>query len=157
MRNFRLGEWLPEAVIPLFASWLLPNIEDGYFDGMESSVGVRVPFRKAVNGWYYNATPIPSPRLLAYVIGKGRRRAIKVLFNALIRVGRKPAAADRAVLADPHRQCRDVQLPRYRHLVTAAQAETAGTDPAWLAAIVDQISREAGIRGIDRSGRTRAE
>jgi pyruvate,water dikinase len=131
---------------PLFASWLLPNIEDGYLDGMQSSVGVLVPFRyAAVNGWYYNATPIPSPRLLAYVIGTGRSRAIKVLFNALIRVGRNPAAADRAVLADLHRQWRDVQLPRYRQLVTAAQAETAGTGPARLAAIVDQISREAGV------------
>ncbi len=28
MRNFRLGEWLPEAVTPLFASWLLPALED---------------------------------------------------------------------------------------------------------------------------------
>ncbi len=29
MRNFRLGEWLPEAVTPLFATWLLPVMEDG--------------------------------------------------------------------------------------------------------------------------------
>ena len=34
MRNFRLGEWLPEAVTPLFATWLLPELEDGYLDGM---------------------------------------------------------------------------------------------------------------------------
>ena len=27
MRNFRLGEWLPEAVTPLFATWLLPVLE----------------------------------------------------------------------------------------------------------------------------------
>jgi pyruvate,water dikinase len=61
MRNFRLGEWLPEAVTPLFATWLLPVLEDGYLDGMQATVGVRVPFRYAlVNGWYYNATPIPS-------------------------------------------------------------------------------------------------
>ncbi|MEV6493371.1 PEP/pyruvate-binding domain-containing protein, partial [Actinoplanes sp. NPDC051633] len=26
MRNFRLGEWLPEAVTPLFATWLLPAV-----------------------------------------------------------------------------------------------------------------------------------
>lgn len=62
MRNFRLGEWLPEAVTPLFASWLLPVLEDGYLDGMHASVGVRVRFRYAVvNGWYYNA-PRSRPR-----------------------------------------------------------------------------------------------
>jgi pyruvate,water dikinase len=30
---------------------------------------VRVPFRYAlINGWYYNAAPIPSPTLLARVL-----------------------------------------------------------------------------------------
>ena len=44
-------------------SWLLPVLEDGYLDGMHASVGVRVRFRYAVvNGWYYNAPPIPSPK-----------------------------------------------------------------------------------------------
>jgi rifampicin phosphotransferase len=42
MRNFRLGEWLPEAVTPLFGTWLLPVLEDGYLDGLQASVGVRV-------------------------------------------------------------------------------------------------------------------
>ena len=60
-RNFRLGEWLPEAVTPLFATWLLPALEEGYLDGMHATVGVRVPFRYAVvNGWYYNTPPIPT-------------------------------------------------------------------------------------------------
>jgi rifampicin phosphotransferase len=69
MRNFRLGEWLPEAVTPLFGTWLLPVLEGGYLDGMHATVGVRVPFRYAlVNGWYYNVPPIPSLRLLARVL-----------------------------------------------------------------------------------------
>src|SRR5215216_2335855 len=97
MRNFRLGEWLPEAMTPLFASWLLPCIEGGYLDGMQASAGVRVPFRyAAVNGWYYNAPPVLSPLLLARVLGQGRARAVKLLFNAVIRVGRDPVTADRA-------------------------------------------------------------
>jgi pyruvate,water dikinase len=78
MRNFRLGEWLPDPVTPLFATWLLPVLEDGYLDGMQTSVGVRVPFRYAVvNGWYYNATPIPSPRLLGHVLRTGRTHAVR--------------------------------------------------------------------------------
>ena len=39
MRNFRLGEWLPEAVTPLFATWLLPVLEDGYLDGCTKPLG----------------------------------------------------------------------------------------------------------------------
>jgi pyruvate,water dikinase len=145
MRNFRLGEWLPEPLTPLFATWLLPTLEDAYLDGMHDSVGVRVPFRWAlVNGWYYNATPIPSPMLLARVLAQGRRRAVKVLYHALIRVGRDPAAADRAVLSDLARHWRDHQAPRYRHLVTAAEAEGAA-DPGSLVAMVDRLGRQAGI------------
>ena len=122
MRNFRLGEWLPEAVTPLFATWLLPVLEDGYLDGMHESVGVRVPFRYAlVNGWYYNAAPIPSPKLLLRVLWQGRGRAVKIIYNALIRVSRDPAAADRAVLTDLYHQWREIHLPAYRQLVTDAR------------------------------------
>jgi pyruvate,water dikinase len=146
MRNFRLGEWLPEAVTPLFGTWLLPVLEDGYLDGMHRSVGVRVPFRYAlVNGWYFNATPVPSPKLLARVLWQGRGHAVKVLYNALIRVSRDPAAADRAVLSDLDRQWREDHLPAYRQLVAGAEAEAASATPARLAQLVDRLGREAGI------------
>jgi phosphohistidine swiveling domain-containing protein len=146
MRNFRLGEWLPEAVTPLFASWLLPDLEEGYLTGMHTSVGVRVPFRYAlVNGWYYNATPIPSPMLLAHVVRSGRGRAIKILYNALIRVGRDPAAADRAVLSDLDRQWRQIHLPAYRRLVAEAEAEASTASSDRLVQLVDQLGRMAGV------------
>jgi rifampicin phosphotransferase len=146
MRNFRLGEWLPEAVTPLFATWLLPAMEDGYLEGMQASVGVRVPFRWAlVNGWYYTATPIPSPALLARVLRQGRRRAIRVLYNALIRVARDPAAADHAVLSDLARHWREHQAPRYRTLVAAAEAEVDTAGPRRLVVLVDRLGREAGV------------
>jgi phosphohistidine swiveling domain-containing protein len=146
MRNFRLGEWLPEAVTPLFGTWLLPVLEAGYLDGMHDSVGVRVPFRYAlVNGWYYNATPIPSPKLLARVLWQGRHRAVKILYNALIRVSRDPAAADRAVLSDLDRQWRETHLPAYRQLVAEAQIEAAAATADRLAQLIDQLGREAGI------------
>jgi pyruvate,water dikinase len=51
MRNFRLGEWLPEAMTSLFADWLLGVIEEVYLRGMRSTVGTAVPFRyAAING-----------------------------------------------------------------------------------------------------------
>lgn len=145
-RNFRIGEWLPEAVTPLFATWLLPALEDGYLDGMQASIGVRVPFRYAlINGWYYNATPVVSPRLLARVLGQGRSRAVRTLYNALVRVGRDPAAADDAVLSGLARQWREEQLPRYRRLVAAAGAQAGTADPERLVALVDGLAREAGV------------
>jgi rifampicin phosphotransferase len=146
MRNFRLGEWLPEAVTPLFATWLLPVLEDGYLDGMHASVGVRVPFRYAlVNGWYYNAPPIPSPKIIARVLWQGRGRAVKIIYNALIRVSRDPAAADKAALSDLERQWRQVQLPRYRQLVAAAAVEVHTATPHRLVELIDTLGREAGI------------
>src|SRR5512133_2656700 len=145
-RNFRLGEWLPEAVTPLFATWLLPALEDGYLDGMQETVGVRVPFRYAlVNGWYYNTPPIPSPKLLSRVLWQGRGRAVRILYNALIGVNRNPAAADRAVLSHLDDQWRNNHLPAYRQLVTDAQIEATTATPDRLAELVDQLGRQAGI------------
>jgi rifampicin phosphotransferase len=83
--------------------------------------------------------------LLTRVLRHGRRRAVRILYNALIRVSRNPAAADRAALADLEQQWRHQQLPRYRHLVAAAAAEVDTADPHRLAALVDQLGREAGI------------
>ena len=146
MRNFRLGEWLPEAVTPLFATWLLPLLEDGYLDGMRASVGIRIPFRYAlINGWYYTAPPVPTPMLLARVLWQGRGRAVTVLYNALIRVGRDPAAADRVVLADMDRQWRDQHLPDYRRLVAAAENEVDTAEPRGLTAMIGQLGQHAGI------------
>lgn len=145
MRNFRLGEWLPEAVTPLFATWLLPVLEEGFLDGMAATVGVRVPFRYAlVNGWYYNAPPVPSPALLARVLWRGRRRAVRTLYNALIRVGRDPVAADRAVLGGIYTRWRDRHLPAYRRAVAAADAEVGQASPERLAQLIDELGRMAG-------------
>ena len=121
-------------------------LEDGYLDGMHATVGIRVPFRYAlVNGWYYNTPPIPSPRLLARVLWQGRGHAVKVLFNALIRVSRNPAAADRAVLSDLDRQWREVHLPGYRQRVADAEAEAPTAPPDRLVQLIDTLGRDAGI------------
>jgi rifampicin phosphotransferase len=146
MRNFRLGEWLPEPVTPLFATWLLPALEHAYVDGMRDSVGVRLPFRWVlVNGWYYNAAPVPSPTLAFRVVAQGRRRAVTVLYHALIQVGHDPAAADRAVLAGLARQWREDHAPRYRQMVTETEGEAGNADPHRLVTLADRLGRQAGI------------
>jgi phosphohistidine swiveling domain-containing protein len=145
MRNFRLGEWLPEPMTDLFADWLLPLIEDGYLAGMRDSVGTTVPFRYAVvNGWYFNAIPVPTPRLLLRAVAQSRGHILWLLYNALIRVSTSPVAADRAVLGSLHRKWRHVELPAYRQLVHdgAAALPTASRDH--VIRLVEQVAHCAG-------------
>jgi hypothetical protein len=59
MRNFRLGEWLPEAMTPLFADWLLVLIEEGYLRGLSS--GRAQPSPSGTPRSTAGTTP-PSPR-----------------------------------------------------------------------------------------------
>src|SRR5215216_142697 len=133
MRNFRLGEWLPEAMTPLFADWLLALIEAGYLRGMRSTVGTAVPFRyAAINGWYYTTLPEVSPRILARALLESRGRMIPVLWNALIRVNNDPVGADQAVLRRLADEWRTGILPRYRRLVDAAQRRVEFATPAEL-------------------------
>lgn len=101
MRNFRLGEWLPDPMTPLFQDWLLERLEEGYLIGMRRTAGAAVPFRHgAINGWYYTAAPnlrsIPLTLLRAVVQSRGR--VLHVVFNALVRVNSRPEVADRALL-----------------------------------------------------------
>ena len=145
MRNFRLGEWLPEPMTPLFADWLMPRIEDGYLDGMRDTVGAVVPFRYAsVNGWYYNAIPVPTPALLATAVARSRGRIIPILFNAIVRVSRNPVAADRAVLGALYQTWHDTELPAYQRLIQDGQAQLPAASDHALAAIVDRVGQAAG-------------
>jgi phosphohistidine swiveling domain-containing protein len=146
-RNFRLGEWLPEPLTPLFADWLLPAIESGYLDGMEDDVRVRVPFRyDVVNGWYFNSPPIPRPWTIAPLIVRSRGRLPWFLINVLLRTSRNPAAAHRAVLHPLELKWREQLLPEYRNLVREAEKEVETASPARLVQLVDAISRQAGIQ-----------
>ena len=144
-RNFRIGEWLPEAMTPLFADWLLPELESGFLDGLWDTVRVQVPFRYAtVNGWYYNALPTPSPRLLWKVLRDSHGRAPRFLYNVLFRVSRNPAAADRAVLHGLELQWRQRLLPEYRRVIAEGEAEIDTATRERTIAIVDTICRTAG-------------
>lgn len=145
MRNFRLGEWLPEAMTPLFADWLLGLIEDGYLDGMRSTVGTALAFPySSINGWYYASLPEPSPRLLARAVLQSRGRVILFIFNALIRVNFDPVGADRALLRRLAEEWSYEVLPRYRYLVDSSGDRVEGAEPKVLAGIVEEVGAAAG-------------
>jgi rifampicin phosphotransferase len=145
MRNFRLGEWLPEAMTPLFADWLLGLIEEGYLDGMRSTVGAALPFpHTAINGWYYAALPEPSPLLLAQALLRSRGRVLPFVLNALVRVNFDPVGADRAVLGRLAEEWRSEVLPRYRRLVDSAEGQVEHADRDELVRLVAELGAAAG-------------
>jgi phosphohistidine swiveling domain-containing protein len=145
MRNFRLGEWLPEAMTPLFADWLLVLIEEGYLRGLRSAAGAAVPFRyAAINGWYYTALPEVSPRFLARALLQSRGRMVPFMWNALIRVNNDPVGADRSVLRRLAEEWSNELLPRYQSLVASAKERIGSATPAELVGIVDEVGTTAG-------------
>ena len=147
-RNFRLGEWLPEPVTPLFADWLLPLLEAGYLDGMRHTTGAVVPFRYAVvNDWYYNSPPRPSLPLVFRALTQSRGRILPVLNNAILRVSRNPVAADRALLGRLEQDWRFVELSRYQGVVENGWArlpDRNSDDRKGLEQIVEQVATAAG-------------
>jgi rifampicin phosphotransferase len=147
MRTFRLGEWLPEPMTPLFEDWLLERIEQGYLDGMRRDAGTALPFRHgAINGWYYTATPMIGSIPLALLRGiiESRGRVLSVVLNGLVRPSTQPEIADRALLRGLADYWRDHLLPRYRQAVADGERRVDSAGPSELEALVDAIGCLAG-------------
>jgi phosphohistidine swiveling domain-containing protein len=142
LRNFRLGEWLPEPVTPLFADWLLPTLERGMAKAMRAETQIRMrPQGAMVNGWYYTT---PPPRvdgsLLPQVVRHPQVLALvpRVLL-LLLHPERVPGQ-----LAGMTRAWREELLPRYRQTVQAAQTAAAAASPGELVGLVARVGEVAG-------------
>jgi pyruvate,water dikinase len=142
LRNFRLGEWLPEPVTPLFADWLLPILERGMATAMAAQTGIAMrPESAVLNGWYYTTPPpgtegslplqlVRHPRALASVPG--------IVF-LLLHPERMPRR-----LARMTRQWREELLPRYQRTVQAAEAGVDAAAPGELARHIERVGEVAG-------------
>ena len=76
--NFRLGEWLPDPVTPLFGDWLLPAFDAGFRAAMQDTAGATVGFPYGlVNGWYY-ATPNPRIAEIPAAVLRSRGQLLRV-------------------------------------------------------------------------------
>jgi rifampicin phosphotransferase len=142
LRNFRLGEWLPEPVTPLFAGWLLPVLERGVARAMQAESGIPLrPAGAVVNGWYYT-TPPPrvdgSPALQGLRHPRAMLAAPRVVL-LLLHPERMPGE-----LARMTRHWREELLPRYRAIVAAAQAAGGAAPPAELAGLIERVGEVAG-------------
>ncbi|WP_461171489.1 PEP-utilizing enzyme [Arthrobacter sp. Z1-9] len=141
--NFRLGEWLPEPVTPLFMDWIIPCMDSAYNDAVFRSAGLRVPMaHTSVNGWYYVAPP--TPRALPQLVFGGSPRSLPYFFNSVVRPMIDPAGADRAVLRDLESEWRTQHLPAYRILVDSYRGGALPASLAGLMDAVEQVARAAG-------------
>jgi phosphohistidine swiveling domain-containing protein len=145
MRNLRLGEWLPEAMTPLFADWLLGRIDHGEQQATRADVGAALVFpHAAVNGWYYLGTPALSPRTIVTVLLQGRGRLLRFFRYGVLGPGRDPVVADRRLLAGLAEEWHTELLPRYRRLVQEGDQQVETASPEQLVDIVDRIGAAAG-------------
>ncbi|WP_307609820.1 PEP-utilizing enzyme [Pseudarthrobacter sp. W1I19] len=143
LRNFRMGEWLPEPVTPLFMDWLVPLIDKGYNEAVFRSSGISIPMgHAAVNGWYFVAPP--SPTTLPHMLFSGSLRPLPYIFNSVLRPMVDPAGADRAVLGGLEQEWRNVFLPRYRSLAATRLTGAGTANLPELISLVEQIARAAG-------------
>lgn len=145
MRNFRLGEWLPEPVTPLCDTWLLARLEAGEVaaEAREFGLRPRQPYHVLINGWYFSS-PIGGGVSLG-----GALRALlghPVLIAAFVLSLSHPRLAERPMLAPVARRWRDDLLPRYQRSVASWEAneqiDTAAS--AELVRMIDVVSDVAG-------------
>jgi phosphohistidine swiveling domain-containing protein len=144
-RDFRLGEWMTGPLTPLFATWLLPGIEDGLARAFERHFGFapRPPHHVLLHGWYFaslNFLPRRTGDLVA-MLGREllprfvrRPRWVSVALPALAGFG----------VGLHVRDWRKRILPRYRTLTAMLERTVdCGTDDE-LFAQVDAVARAAG-------------
>jgi len=140
-RNYRLGEWLPEPVTPLSASWLLPRLEERFAASQRVSLGIEPPrpLHVLVNGWYFYS-PFGSGSALQLL---GLLRRPRYLWGLLL-MNRKPEVLHRLVIEPETVKWRQDLLPRYRDLVERGNQEVETADEAALSTMLDQIADIAG-------------
>ncbi len=143
LRNFRLGEWLPEPVTPLFMDWVIQRIDAAYNEAVFASAGISVAMGHGqVNGWYYVSPP--TPRALPHLLFGGEPRSLPYFFNSVVRPMFDPAGADRTVLRALENEWRTECLPSYRDLVNSSSSVVGTASLPELMDVVEQVARKAG-------------
>ena len=140
-RNFRLGEWLPEPVTPLSASWLLPRLEETFASEQLVHLGVDTPrpLHVLVNGWYFYS--LFGSGSAWQMLGLLRR---PVYGWGMLWMRSRPEVLHRLVIEPATRRWRDGLMPRYRQLVLEAERTVDTADDEALRAIVDGVADVAG-------------
>ena len=145
MRNFRVGEWLPEPVTPLCDTWLLASIEAGEVAAGRQDFGLapRQPYHVLVNGWYFSSPiggGIPIGGALRALLRHPRRIAALALSLS------RPEVAEKSLLMPVARRWRDDLLPRYQTLVASWEQDrnVNAATPTELFGLIDAIGAVGG-------------
>lgn len=143
MRNFRLGEWLPEPVTPLCDSWLLERIEASEISVEERDFGLRPrpPYHILSNGWYFSS-PVGGGVPLRGVAKALTRHPLQIAALALST--NRPDFAEQHFIAPVARRWRMNLLPRYQHLVAFWEDRVDSASPAELVRAIDEVAGVAG-------------
>jgi phosphohistidine swiveling domain-containing protein len=146
MRNFRIGEWLPEPATPLFSTLILPTIESVTAVEMDRRWGWRVkPVHALVNGWVFYA-PLGSSSTLGMLLGGVLRGLIlhpKTTVGLLSMFGNF-GRAKRLLIDAEERRWREDRRPRYLARVKRGSSELDTLDPGQLVALVVDLAGLAG-------------
>ena len=119
-RQLRLGEWIGAPVTPLFATWLLPAIEDRMHSLFKEMLGQRAPrpYHVIVNGWYFYS--------INFLSGAALLRSLPGIISHAVRepraVGGVFPATVRHSFPVMERAWRNDVQPRYRALVAGEEA-----------------------------------
>jgi pyruvate,water dikinase len=135
-RDIRLGEWLPDPVTPLFATWFLPAVDRRFRATQNRRSGVLLP-RPAyalVNGWYYHS-PLGDRRSSVLLRGMFARPRFAL---GMMLGRRQPRLAHRLVVRAEIATYQDV-LTRYRTATDRLEAALASADDHVLLALVDEL------------------
>jgi hypothetical protein len=143
MRNFRLGEWLPEPVTPLCETWLIARVEEGEVTGEERDYGLRVrpPYHVLANGWYFSS-PVGGGVSLRGVLHVLTRSPQVIALLALST--RRPEFGEQSFIAPVARRWREDTLPRYQRLVATWEAREVDASSADLITAIDHITGAVG-------------
>lgn len=143
MRNFRVGEWLPEPVTPLCESWLLARLEQSEVDAEARDFGMRPlpPYHVLVHGWYFTS-PIGGGVAPRNVLGALSRHPLRIATLALSVL--RPAAGETLLLKPFAEQWRAELLPRYQKLVAEGERRVAEANSRELTQLIDAVAAVAG-------------
>jgi pyruvate,water dikinase len=140
-RNFRLGEWLPEPVTPLTATWLLPRLEETFAREQRVYLGVESPrpLHVLVNGWYFYS-PLGSGNMW-HMLGVLRRPRYGW---GIMLLSKRPEVLHRLEIEPATNAWRNGLMPRYRRLVAEGERDLESADDDTLISLIDDIADIAG-------------
>lgn len=145
-RDFRLGEWLPAPVTPLFATWFLPEIDAGFLAVMvrEYGGGMHPPFNVVVNGWCYSGIGRPG-RLTASAFVRHPLFMVRwgIAFNSSLK-GKDAPRAERWMAAPAWRLYEDHLRNEHRSSVTDASGTVDTVTLFEVPGLVDDLALDFG-------------